>query len=342
MTRVLIAEDSPTVRELLVEILGSDPDLQVIGQAKNGVEAVALTQKLKPDVVTMDIQMPLMDGLQATQEIMATTPTPIVIVTASYEHRAVEISLETMRAGALTAVQKPQGVAAPDFEEKARQLITTVKNMAQVKVVRRWRPTQPTPAPPPRPGPRKMRGRIVAIATSTGGPAALHQVLAQLPARFPVPILVVQHICQGFTAGLAAWLSSVCPFPVKVAEEGELLTAPKVYLGPDDRHLGVTARNTITLSSVPAVGGFRPSGTTLFESVARVFGSSTVAVIMTGMGEDGVAGLKAVRQAGGYIIAQDEKSSVVFGMPGAAVAAGLPDQVLPLDGIAPRLLELVS
>jgi two-component system chemotaxis response regulator CheB len=181
----------------------------------------------------------------------------------------------------------------------------------------------------------------VASATSTGGPAALQRMLAGLPGGLPAPILVVQHITVGFTDGLAAWLGSISPSRVKVAQEGEPLAAGTVYIAPDDRHLGVSDRGAVALSDAPPIGGFRPSGSHLFESVARAFGPSAVAVIMTGMGEDGVAGLRAVRQAGGRVIAQDEDSSVVFGMPRAAIAAGLAHVVLPLDDIARRLASLV-
>ena len=220
--------------------------------------------------------------------------------------------------------------------------------MARVKVVRhRWpgaapaaRPL-PTPASPAFPAAGVMV-RAVAVAASTGGPQALQQLLARLPAGFGVPILVVQHITPGFTAGLADWLGTVCTLRVKVAAAGEIPAPRTVYLAPDDLHLGLTARGEVLLSAAPPVGGFRPSGTFLFESVARALGPSVLAVILTGMGEDGVAGLRAVRRAGGRVIAQDEKSSVVFGMPGAAVAAGLADAVLPLELIAPRLASLAS
>ena len=215
--------------------------------------------------------------------------------------------------------------------------------MAHVKVVRHWRSTsRPTPAesaPPPAPS---ERPRLVAVATSTGGPPALQTLLSGLPGDFEAPILVVQHITKGFTAGLATWLNTVCNLQVKVAEHGDRLAPHTVYVAPDDRHLGVANRHVVALSSAPPVGGFRPAGTFLFESAARVFGAATLAVILTGMGEDGVAGLRAVRRAGGRIIAQDEETSVVYGMPGAAVAAGLADQVLPLDRIAGRLAQLVG
>jgi two-component system chemotaxis response regulator CheB len=218
--------------------------------------------------------------------------------------------------------------------------VATVKAMAGVKVVRHWRPSAVPPPSLPQPtSPVGGRIRVVAVAASTGGPAALQRLLAGLPADFPAPILVVQHITTGFTSGLADWLDAVCPVRVKVAREGEPLAARTAYLAPDDRHLGVTGRSLVALSAAPPIGGFRPSGTFLFEAVARAFGPEVLAVILTGMGDDGVAGLRAVRQAGGRIIAQDEKTSVVFGMPGATVAAGLADVVLPLDAIAPRIAK---
>jgi two-component system chemotaxis response regulator CheB len=345
MISVLVAEDSPTARALIVEILRGDPEIQVVGEARDGAEAVALAQALRPQVITMDIRMPRLDGFQATKEIMITAPTPIVIVTASDRARDVEVAMHSLRAGAVAVLHKPPGLGSSHFEQAAQHLIATVKAMSQVKVVRHRRPrpeTEETPARKPVRPPPGVRGQVVAVATSTGGPAALARVLADLPGDFPAPILVVQHITAGFTTGLADWLDSVCDLRVKVAEPGEALAPSTVYLAPDNHHLGVAGRAAIAVAGAPPVGGFRPSGTYLFESVARSFGGAAVAVILTGMGEDGVQGLRAVRRAGGRVIAQDEKTSVVFGMPGAAVAAGLADQVLPLDAIAARLVEWVQ
>jgi two-component system chemotaxis response regulator CheB len=344
MIRVLIVDDSPTARALLASILASDPELEVIGEARDGVEAVELTRDLHPDVIAMDVRMPRLDGFGATKEIMMAAPTPIVLVTASVAVHEVETSMNALQAGALALLPKPPGPASPAYEESARQLLTTVKAMSQVKVVRHWRPegaergTRGAELRPARPSPK---ARVVAIATSTGGPAALHGLLTGLPADFAAPVLVVQHIAAGFTTGLADWLHKVSPLRVKLAEDGEPMAPGTVYLAPDNRHLGVAGSTAIALSDALPVGGFRPSGTILFESVARGFGPATVAVILTGMGEDGVAGLYAIHQAGGRILAQDEKSCVVFGMPGAAIAAGLADLVLPLEAMAPRIVELV-
>jgi len=342
MIRVLIVDDSATARGLLAAIFAADPEFVVVGEAADGRAGVDLTRKLRPDVVTMDVRMPRMDGFEATKEIMIETPTPIVIITASRSARDVDASMNALRAGALAIIAKPAGPAAPGFDEEARQLLAQVKAMSHVKVVRHWRPARESARPAASAAPRHARMRVVAVAASTGGPAALAAVLTRLPADFPAPILVVQHITPGFVAGLAEWLNKAGPLRVKLAEAGEALKGRTVYFAPDDRHLGVSAAGRVVLADEPPVGGFRPSGTPLFEAVAKAFGPAAVAVILTGMGDDGVAGLRAVRQAGGHILAQDEKSSVIFGMPGAAVAAGLADAVLSVEEIASRLTEFVA
>jgi two-component system, chemotaxis family, protein-glutamate methylesterase/glutaminase len=340
MLRVLVAEDSVTARELLVAILRSDSDIVVVGEAKNGAEAVALTKELKPDVVTMDIRMPTMDGFEATRQIMVEAPTPIVIVSGTVDGRDVETSLHALRAGALTVMPKPPGPDGVEFEDACRHLVRTIKAMAAVKVVRRWPERRPQRRVPPATALR-ARPRIVVMAASTGGPAALARILSDLPPDFDLPIVVVQHIASGFVEGFATWLNTLASLPVTVARDGDALRPGSVLVAPDDAHLTVADPSTVAVSHAPPVGGFRPSGSVLFESAAHVFGSAAVAVILTGMGEDGVAGLHAVRRAGGRIIAQDEETSVVFGMPGAAVAGGLPDMLLPLDAIHSCLQDLM-
>lgn len=343
MFRVLVAEDSATARELLVEILRGDPEIDVVGEAKNGLEAVEMTKRLRPSVVTMDIQMPRMDGFEATRQIMVEAPTPIVIVSGISDVREVEVSMHALRLGALTVLAKPSGPDSSEFEEQSRRLVQAVKAMAQVKVVRRWPEQhllQPVHVPRVQP---VARPRVVAIAASTGGPAALAHILGDLPPDYALPVLVVQHIAKGFVNGFAAWLNTAgASLRVTVARDGEPLCPRTVYVAPDDRHLGVADELTIAVSDAAPVDGFRPSGTFLFDSLARTFGNAMVAVVLTGMGADGVAGLRAVRMAGGRVIAQDEKTSVVFGMPGAAIAAGLADVTMPLGAIANRLRELAT
>lgn len=344
MIRVLVAEDSPTARALLVEILRSDPEVQVVGEAADGVMAVEMTRKLHPGVVTMDIRMPKLDGFEATRQIMVEVPTPIVIVSGSLDVRHVDVAMHALAAGALAVLPTPRGPEAPDFDEQARRFLDTVKAMSGVKVVRRWPERQrPAPMPPALPtAASSARPRVVAVAASTGGPAALATILSDLPGDFPLPVLVVQHIAPGFVDGFATWLNTTSPLRVKVAEQGEPLCARTVYVAPDQGHLGATDRFTVTISHAPPIDGFRPSATFLFESVARAFGGSSVAVILTGMGRDGATGLRAVREAGGQILAQDEESSVVFGMPGAAISEGLANATLPLGTIGSRLRQLAS
>jgi two-component system, chemotaxis family, protein-glutamate methylesterase/glutaminase len=344
MIRVLIAEDSVTDRELLKEILSSDPGFRVVGQAENGARAVELARELRPDLITMDILMPVLDGLEATKEIMVQAPTPILVVSSALGARGVELSLNAMRAGALMAVEKPGAPGSPGFAERRSQFLALAKAMSEVKVVRRWASSGREVKVPRRtaPGSTGAGARLVAIAGSTGGPAALHRVLTDLPGDFPLPIVVVQHIANGFVAGLAEWLRSASDLRVKVAEDGEPLAARTVYLASDDRHLGVSSGCQIEMSSAGPIGGFRPSATHLYHTAAHAYGSTVIAVVLTGMGNDGVEGLRAVKQAGGRVIAQNEATSVIYGMPKEAVAAGVVDLELPITEIGPRLVSLVS
>jgi two-component system, chemotaxis family, protein-glutamate methylesterase/glutaminase len=336
--RVLVADDSATARGLIVSILATDPGLQVVGQAADGEEAVALVKRLRPDIVTMDVHMPRLNGFEATTRLMTEAPLPILIVTA-VDPRAVAVSLDAVRAGALAVVAKPSGPASPAFDGDCADLLRAVHAMAGVKVVRRHAAAGASAQPPPA---RVNLGRrvpvdVVAIAASTGGPAAVYELLRGLPQPFAVPILVVQHMASGFGDGFATWLSGASPFKVKLAADHEPLLAGTVFLGVDERHLGVRPGGGVLLSAAAPVGGFRPSGTFLFESVASHYGERTAAVILTGMGRDGVDGLVAVRRAGGLVIAEHESTAVVYGMPGQAVAAGLCDHVLPLGRIPAAL-----
>lgn len=340
--RVVVAEDSNTVRHLLVSLLAADPAVEVVGEALDGRQALALTHRLRPSVVVMDIRMPVMDGFEATKRIMMEVPTPVVIVTAAAESE-VGLSLQAVELGALALVRKPNGLDGVDVDGRAGRLVSLVKALSDVKVIRRHR-REEAPAHCGGPDAGVMPPghiEVVAVAASTGGPAALHRLLERLPAATDVPLLAVQHIADGFTPGLVSWLESGTRLRVKVAEHGEPLQGGTVYLAPERRHLEVTSRRTVRHSDAPPVGGFRPSATVLFESVACVYGPAVAAVVLTGMGRDGLDGIVRVRKAGGRVLAQDEESSVVFGMPGVVVEAGLADVVGPVDVLADRLSRFV-
>lgn len=362
MIRVVLAEDSDTCRALLTAVLEHDSQLKIVGQAHDGEAAVTLTEQLRPDVVVMDAYMPVMDGFVATRNIMLRCPTPIVIVSASINVAQVAASMRALAAGALTLLPKPVSPAAPGFEELSQQFVRTIRAMADVKVVRRYRhssrphaagdsstngfsSTQPqllsaplALSPPPA---VRQRPRVIGIGASTGGPAALQRVFSDIPAQLPVPIVVVQHIARGFVDGLASWLDAVTPLRVRVATHGETLQAGTAYIGPDDRQLAITRRGTVDLSNRTPVGGFLPSCNVLFSSLSESYGPTALGVIMTGMGQDGTDGLRLLRDAGGLVLAQDEETSVVFGMPAAAASAGLVHGVLPLHMIGARLYQLV-
>lgn len=345
MIRVLVVEDSPTVSQLLVSMLESDPDIRVVGRATDGAEAVRKALRLSPDLITMDVMMPGMDGLAATREIMTVAPTPIIIVSSVATQSSVSLSLDATQAGALMVLPKPEGPSDDSFEAQREQLVTMAKAMAHVKVVRQWAQQQ-WPGLTPGEEQRALDARtgdvrIVTIGCSTGGPAALRQLLGEMPATLRVPILVVQHMAHGFAEGLARWLDSGTPLRVKLAEDLEPLAPGTVYVAPDDVHLGVTRDNRARLLGLPPIGGFRPSISHLFTSAAEVHGPGAVGVLLTGMGSDGVAGLADLKRAGGIALVQDESTSVVYGMAQEAVRAGLPDAILPLPVIAPRLLELI-
>ena len=358
MIRILVVDDSATSRALLTGMLSSEEDFRVVGEAQNGREALEMAERLQPDLITMDVQMPVMGGLEATRQIMVRSPRPIIIVSSTVRDDEVALSLEAMRAGALMVLPKPEGPLSPGFASDRRQIVSMVRAMSQVKVVRRHAGAASASDHSPASGaahsphtavrarPASGSIRLVAIAASTGGPAAIRTILADLPRSFPVPIVVVQHIAKGFTSGLAHWLDCNTALTVKLAELGEHARPGTVYIAPDDRHVGCRLDGTgtirIQLDDAPTVGVFRPSATYLFSSVATALGVHALSVILTGMGEDGVAGLRDAKASGGHVIAQDEASSVIFGMPREAARAGVVDSVIGIDGIARALVTLTA
>ena len=341
--RVLVVEDSPTVRDLLVHVLDDDPSIRVIGTAADGAQAVAAVQRTRPDVITMDVHMPHMDGLEATRRIMETVPTPIVIVSGSLSRKEVALTFSALQAGALAVIGKPSGLNGADGGDSIDKLVQTVKLMAEVKVVRRWHRSAQVPiAPAPVPMPRRTAPvRIVVIGASTGGPQALHAILDALPRNFLVPIVIVQHIAVGFTEGLAEWLAQSCRRPVQLARHGEPLLGGQVYIAPEGTHTTVTPDARIALTHEAPENGHRPSVSCLFRSAA-VLGAGAIGVLLTGMGKDGARELRLMLDHGAMTIVQDPDSAVVSGMPGEAIALGAATQVLATERIAAALGELAN
>ncbi len=338
LVHVLVAEDSITTRRYLVELINNMPGLMVCGQANNGLEAVRLTKELHPDVISMDIRMPRMDGLEATKQIMASTPTPIVAVSSSVAQREVDTAMQAIEAGALIALEKPS--AAPYDTAKQREYLRMLHLMASVSVVRRQQ--GPIEIPPV---PDKFVAEeiidVVVIGASAGGPAAIVQILNRLPADFPLPILVVQHLGVDFVPGFANWLSSRCRLKVQVALEGRVPTPGEVWVAPGGKHMTLNNDGQIVLHSDKGAHRHQPSIDVLFESVAQLYGPRAIGVLLTGMGNDGARGMTMLRAQGARTIAQDEETCVVFGMPAAAIQQQAVEYVLPLQQIADVLLDLV-
>jgi two-component system chemotaxis response regulator CheB len=342
MIRVLVVEDSTVTREYLAYLLGEDPALSVVGTARDGVEAVAQAERLKPDVIVMDVHMPRMNGFEATRQIMERAPTRIVIISASISREDVQLTFKALEAGALTALDKPRGLDHPSHAEDARRLVETVKLMAEVKVVRRWR-RQDRPVTPFAANTRADRTiRLVAIGASTGGPPVVAAIFRELPADLDVPILLVQHIAPGFVAGLVEWLDQGTQLAVKLAEPGEGARPGTVYVAPDGAQMGITSGGRISLARDAAENGFCPAASYLFDSVADAYGPSAAGILLTGMGRDGAGGLLELRQKGGLTIAQSEETSVIFGMPGEAVRLGAAEYVLSPEQIAVTIRAVAS
>lgn len=345
MIKVLVVDDSPVVREFLTQLLNADPEIVVAGTVASGSEAIEAVRQKRPDVVTMDVQMPKMDGYEATRIIMETTPVPIVIVSGSVDPKEVTTTFRAMEAGALAVVSRPAGMGHPDHEKTVRELIKTVKTMSEVRVVRRW----PRPAPAAKSPllPQKVAGRkapevsLVAIGASTGGPIAIQQILASLPRDFFPAVLVVQHMARGFIAGFAEWLAQSSAIPVKLAVHGEPLHPGCVYVAPDGCDMGVAADGRIALGKGDN-NSHCPSVSHLFRSIAAIYGGNAVGILLTGMGKDGAAELRLMREQGAVTIAQDAESSIVYGMPGEAAKLEAAEYILPLGRISLLLARLAK
>ena len=347
MIRLLIVEDSPLVSKILTKIFDCDPELKVVGVAATGREGVKLSMKLKPDIITMDIVMPDMDGVEATKQIMAYRPTPILILTASHSRKKNKV-FQAISFGALDVLEKIN--LGQDFSEDGRvdELIEKVKLLSKIKVIRH--PLAKLQIKPKLSGPKKIieempesasSGNIVVIAASTGGPQAIASILEKIPPNIPAAILVVQHIARGFTEGFVEWLSKNCPLRVKIARDNQKVEVGTVYVAPAGIHMVIRKEGVIGLTDNAPHGHFKPSADVLFDSAAKNYGSRVTGVILTGMGKDGVSGIKMIKQSGGQTIAQDEKSCVIYGMPREAIEAGNIDKVLPPELISGAIIDMV-
>jgi two-component system chemotaxis response regulator CheB len=341
--RVLVVDDSPLVRQILVSMLESDPGFVVVGEAADGVDGARQAIRLRPDVITMDIRMPRLDGLGAIRQIMGAVPTPIVVVTSSVYDSDLDVAFRAIEAGALTVVEKPKGLSASAYEAVRDQLLTTVRLMSEVQVV--------TIRPAGQASGRAAMDaeslfwaqadiKLIAIGSSTGGPGTLRQILSALPGDMSIPIAIVQHITPNFSQGFAHWLDSATDLRVSLATEAERLAPGRVLVAPEHVHMVIRPGGYVRLDPSPPVQGLRPSANVLFDSVAKAYRDGAVGIILTGMGEDGADGLQALRQVGGYVLAQDEASCVIFGMPKAAIDRGVVDRVLPPDQIAATLMRI--
>lgn len=342
MIRILIVDDSPSVREFLRHILEKAGGFEIVGEAADGGRAVDLAVTLRPDVIAMDISMPVLDGLAATRAIMAARPTPIVIVSGHWIPEEVARTFEALGAGALAILEKPR-FGSPAFERQEKQLVTTLRLMSGVRVVsRQARGSAPRPVQAKAEPLRQARCEAVAMGASTGGPQALRAILSALPAGFAAPIAVVQHISRGFLPGLVQWLDDHSSLTVSIAADGQAMKPGTAYFAPDDRHMIVTRDLTIRLSEDPPIGTLRPSVGPLFHSMAEALGDRAIGVLLTGMGRDGARELLLMRERGALTIAQDECTSIVHGMPGEAIRLGAATHVLPLEEIAAKLLRMVG
>jgi two-component system chemotaxis response regulator CheB len=343
---VVIVDDSLVAREMLAQILGSDPAIEVVGQAKDGKEGTEMVARLRPDLVTMDIHMPNMDGLAAVEHIMAYTPTPILVVSSSVYGAGTGRAFDALKLGALEVMKKPEPRDWEDLERIGRDIIRRVKMLSRVKVITHLsgrkhvgrRPIAPAAAP----APGARRGPLlVAIGSSTGGPSALMTVLCALPPGFPVPILIAQHIAEGFIPGLVEWLGGGCKIRVVAAEDGAEPLAGTAYLAPTGRNLEFDGAAMRFVK--PSHGQlYIPSADTLFHSVADSLKSRAVGVILTGMGNDGAKGLKDMYDSGAPTIAQDEETSTVWGMPRAAAELGAASAVLPISAVGAEIMRLTA
>lgn len=335
LLHVFIVDDSKVSRTVLAHILQKDPQIKVVGFAETGEEALKLIPTLPIDVVTMDIHLPGIDGFEVTRKIMETNPLPIVVISGLYHREETAQAFKAMEAGALAILEKPGSVADKDFQEKEEKILSTIKMIAEVKLIKR-RKIKSIYTPPSL---SRYSAEAVAIGSSLGGPPVLATIFSKLSPDFPIPIFVVQHISPGFVNGLVDWLQMSAKIKIALAEQGEIAQPGRCYIAPDGFQMEIQKQGKIHLISTP--NKTQPSVEKLFKSMSEAYGSNAVGIILTGMGKDGAKELLTMRNKGALTIAQEEKSCVVFGMPGEAVAIGAAQLTATPEQIADILNELV-
>lgn len=343
MINILIVDDSEAETAILKSILENEPDMQIIACAKNGKEAIDYVARYNPDLITMDIIMPIMDGFEATRVIMATNPKPIVMISSVVNDEVMNTTFQALEAGALSVIDKPVNVTSPEFEAIRIDIIETIRGMAEIKVVVKHLPLIKKIFTPEL-NIEQRNFDIIAIGASVGGTQALKTILSNLPIDFPIPIVIVQHMTKGFIASFAKWLDHELPIKIKEAEHHEPLEKGIVYLAPDNYHLEVVKKNNALYAElrVPSTtSNFCPSITTLFESVAKASGKQGIGILLTGMGSDGASGLLEIKKAQGHTLIQDEKSAVVFGMGAVAQSMGAVDRMVELHKMADYLKKII-
>lgn len=347
--KVLIVEDTMVAQKLLKTLVTGDDRFELLGVADNGKQACEFVEKFKPDVVSMDILMPIMDGVEATKKIMRENPVPVVIVSSFYQSSDIEMAMKVLHAGAVSMLSRPHGPGHPKYEQSARQYLNTLKLMSEIKVVRRKNEDIPKPIQPashidPTSSEKRINQNfeVLAIGASAGGPEGLITILSGLPNDFPVPVFIVQHIDGLFAEGFASWLNTSSKLPVSIAVNGEKALPGHVYLPPGNQHLIVTDNGTISTTKGLPFNGLRPSVDLLFRSIAQVYGKKSLVVLLSGMGKDGAIELKNLFDLGAYTIAQDENSCLVFGMPGEAAKIGAVCKLLSPSNIVLEINELIK
>ncbi|HEY6837192.1 MAG TPA: chemotaxis-specific protein-glutamate methyltransferase CheB [Geobacteraceae bacterium] len=339
MINVLLADDSALTRAVLKDILSATHDIVVVAEADNGRDAVEMTKALNPDLVIMDLMMPVMDGLEAIEEIMARVPTPILVLSATVDEREVSDAFVAIKKGALDVMEKPAGGGITKNVAFSVKLIEKIRLLARIRVIHHHR-RRVREAPAPRLSPVGGRS-VLAIGASTGGPKAVMRIVKSLPADFPAVVFVVQHIAAGFARGFSQWLDSESRIKVRLAADGDTFSKGEVLVAPNDSHMTVE-QGRIRLLDTPPVNCCRPSIDVLFQSLAHERGGQMVGVLLTGMGRDGAQGLLHIKEQGGMTIVQDEESSAVFGMPKAAIGLNAADEVLSLSRIPEEIVRIFA